>query len=193
MNKKKRVAIVDDESVVRQVLKAMVEECGYSVIAEGTSGLDAIDICATGTVDLLIMDIDMPSMDGLEAARRIRSDSPTPILLVTGCYEHDAIRDAIDAGVSTYLVKPVRLEDLEPAIEFAFSHSEECRELREQVDELKGTLASRPVIEKAKGLLMEHNGIGEAEAFGRIRKMSMDKRLRMVEVAEAIILTLEKV
>ncbi len=188
---KKRIAIVDDESVLRQVLKAMVEECGYSVVAEGASGLDAVDICATGTVDLLIMDVDMPEMDGLEAATKIMSSAPIPILLVTGCYDHETIRNAIEAGVTTYLVKPVRLEDLEPAIEFTFSHALECKELREQVDELKGTLASRQVIEKAKGLLMVHNGINEAEAFARIRKMSMDKRVRMTEIAEAIVLTLD--
>ncbi|MBE9528078.1 MAG: response regulator [Proteobacteria bacterium] len=188
----KKVAIVDDEDVVRQVLKAMVEDCGYTVVAEGSSGLDAVEICASGGVDLLIMDIDMPQMDGIEAARRIKSSSPVPILLVTGCYDHDMIKNAIEAGVTTYLVKPVRFEDLEPAVEFTFSHALECKELREQVDELKGTLASRQVIEKAKGLLMEHNGIGEAEAFARIRKTSMDKRMRMTEVADAIILTLAK-
>lgn len=172
----------------------MVEECGYTVVADGASGLDAIEICASGEIDLLIMDIDMPQMDGIEAARKIKGRfSCMPILLVTGCYDNDMIRNAIEAGVTTYLVKPIRLEDLEPAIEFTFSHALECRELREKVDELKGTIASRQVVEKAKGLLMEHNGIGEAEAFARIRKTSMDKRMRMTEVADAIILTLAKV
>jgi response regulator NasT len=193
MNNKK-IAIVDDDSVVREVLQAMVEECGYTVVADGASGLDAIEICASGEIDLLIMDIDMPQMDGIEAARKIKGRfSCMPILLVTGCYDNDMIRNAIEAGVTTYLVKPIRLEDLEPAIEFTFSHALECRELREKVDELKGTIASRQVVEKAKGLLMEHNGIGEAEAFARIRKTSMDKRMRMTEVADAIILTLAKV
>jgi response regulator NasT len=192
MNNKK-VAIVDDDTVVREVLQGMVEECGYTVVANGASGLDAVEICASGKVDLLVMDIGMPQMDGIEAAEIIKGKSPCmPILLVTGCYDHDVIRSAIEAGVTTYLVKPIRIEDLEPAIEFTLSHALECRELREQVDELKGTIASRLVVEKAKGLLMEHHGIGEAEAFARIRKTSMDKRMRMTEVADAIILTLAK-
>ncbi len=188
---KRRVAIVDDDAVTREVLGAMIEECGYSVVAEGVSGFDAIEICAANKVDLLIMDIDMPGMSGLEASRKINDETPTPILLVTGLYDQSVIRSAIEAGVSAYVVKPVRLEEIEPAVEFALSHAGECRGLREKVDELQGVLASRQVIERAKGLLMKHNGIDEAEAFARIRKMSMDKRRRMVDVAEAVILTLE--
>ncbi len=189
---KKRVAIVDDDAVVRQVHTALVQECGYSVVAEGASGIDAIEICRAGGIDLIILDIDMPGMGGLNAARKIVVETSTPILLVTGVCDHSVIKDAIEAGVTAYIIKPVRLEEIEPAIEFALFHALECKGLREQVGELKGELASRRVIEKAKGLLMEHNGIGEAEAFARIRKISMDKRKRMKEVAEAVIITLEK-
>ncbi len=187
----RNIAIVDDNDSERTIIKGLVEECGFNVIATAVNGVEAVEMCKTKAPELIIMDVKMPLMDGIEAAGEINSSNPTPIVLLTADNDEDTLKRAIAAGVMAYLVKPVRLEELAPAVELAISRFSEFKELRTEVDGLKGALESRKVIEKAKGLLMAREGLVEADAFKRIRKISMDKRKTMKEIAEALILTLE--
>ncbi|MDP2690667.1 MAG: response regulator [Deltaproteobacteria bacterium] len=188
----KNIAIVDDDSSARFVLKGLVEEAGFRVVAEGVDGAEAIEICKAKAPDLVIMDVHMPIKDGIEAAGEIGRACPTPVILLTARDDEETVRRAAGAGVMAYLVKPVREEELLPAIELAISRFSEFRLLREENAELKGALQARKTIEKAKGLLMAREKMSEGEAFARIRKISMDKRKSMAEIADVIILAFEK-
>ena len=187
----KNVAIIDDNPRERFVLRGLVEDMGFNVVAEGENGRDAVEICMSVSPDLLIMDVHMPVKDGIEAASAISKRCPTPVVLLTGRDDEDIIRRAVDSGVMAFLVKPVRTEELVAAMELSLSRFREFRLLREENETLKNTLEARKLIEKAKGLIMEKEGVSEAEAFKRIRKISMDKRKSMKEIAEVIILALE--
>lgn len=188
----KNIAIIDDDVSGRTVLRGLVEECGFHVIAEGGNGIEAINICREKLPDLIIMDVKMPVKDGIEAANVINRLYHTPVVLLTVRDDEETVRRAISAGVMGYLIKPVRLEELLPVMELAISRSREFEALRKENQDLKGTLSARKVIEKAKGLLMEKEKISEDEAFSRIRRISMDKRKTMKEIAEVIILSLDK-
>lgn len=188
----RRIAVVDDNPSERLVLKGLLEDAGLDLVAEGVDGSEAVKICRLKSPDLLIMDVKMPVKDGIEAALEISRDCPTPIVLLTGCDDEETVRRAADAGVMAFLVKPVRAEELGPAIELAISRFQEFTALRKENEDLKKTLQARKVIEKAKGLLMEREGMSETEAFARIRKISMDKRKAMAEVAEVIIMAFDK-
>ena len=188
----RRIAIIDDNPSERLILKGFIEEAGFSLVAEGTDGSQALDICRRNDPDLLIMDVKMPVKDGIEAAAEINSACPKPIVLLTASDDEETIRRAAEAGVMAYLMKPLRAEELCPAIELAISRFNEFEALRKENSDLKKTLEARKSIEKAKGLLMEKENLSEGEAFSRIRKISMDKRKSMSEIAEVLIMALEK-
>ncbi len=188
----RRIAVVDDNPSERLVLKGFLEEAGLLIAAEGASGAEALDICRRSSPDLLIMDVKMPGKDGIEAAEEIGRQCPTPIVLLTGSGDEETIRRAADAGVMGYLMKPVRAEEIAPAVELAISRFSEFKELRRENEELKSAIQARKLIEKAKGLLMEREGLSEADSFARIRKISMDKRKSMAEVAEVIIMAFDR-
>lgn len=186
------LAIIDDDVSERIVLKGFAGESGFNVVAEGANGEEAIEICRSKAPDLIIMDVKMPIKDGIEAAYDINRLCPTPVVLLTARNDEETIRRAAEAGVMAYLMKPVRQEELVPAIELAFLRFLEFKMLRKENSELKSALQARKTLEKAKGLLMERENIPEGEAFSRIRKISMDKRKSMTEIAEVIILAFEK-
>jgi len=188
----KNIAIVDDDASSRFVIRGFVEEAGLKVVAEGENGVEAVEICRTKRPDVVLMDINMPVKDGIEAAAEIGRECPTPVILLTARDDEATVKRAAGAGVMAYLVKPVREEELLPAIELAVSRFKEFRLLREENTELKSALAARKTIEKAKGLLMARESLSEGEAFSRIRKIAMDKRKSMAEIAEVIILAFEK-
>ncbi len=188
----KRIAIADDDRASRLVLKGLVQECGYSVVAEAANGVEAVEVCLKNSPDLIIMDVGMPVKDGIAAAADINRLCPMPVVILTAKDDEDTVRRAIEAGVMGYLVKPVRIEELTPAIELAISRFVEWNSVRKENLDLKTELASRKTIEKAKGLLMSKEGMTENEAFTRLRKISMDRRKTMVEIAEVIILAFEK-
>jgi two-component system, response regulator PdtaR len=188
----KNLAIIDDNASERFVLKGLVEAGGFRVIAEGGNGLEAVNICRDRSPDLVIMDVKMPLRDGIEAAAEINRQYQIPVVLLTARDDEETVRRAASAGVMAYLVKPIRQEELIPAVELAISRSLELRILKKENQDLKRALQERKVIEKAKGLLMEKKKISEEEAFSRIRSISMDKRKSMAEIAEVIILALEK-
>ncbi len=186
------VAIIEDDPSERLVLRGFVEDMGFDVVAEGSDGSEALEICRKYSPDLVIMDVGMPRKDGIEATRDINRDCPTPVILLTARDDEETIRRAVESGVMAYLVKPVKREDLLPAIELSISRFREFQMLRKENVDLKNALEARKIIEKAKGLLMEKEGLTETEAFMRIRKISMDKRKPMKEIAEVIILALEE-
>ena len=194
-----KIAIIDDNASERTVLKGLVEDSGFAVVAEGINGQEAVDICRLKSPDLVIMDVKMPVKDGvkggikggIEAAAEISRLCPTPVVLLTASDDEDTINRAVEAGVMGYLIKPVRQEDITPAIKLAMSRFLEFEILKRENRDLKNSLQARKAIEKAKGLLMEKEGLSEAAAFARIRKISMDRRQSMTDIAEIIITALE--
>jgi response regulator NasT len=187
----RKIAIIDDDASERLVLKGLVEEAGFTVVAEGADGVEAVKVCERSSPDLVIMDVKMPLKDGIEATAELQRCCPTPVVLLTASTDAGTIKRAAEAGVMAYLVKPVREEELVPAMELAIERFKEFGLLRRENDDLKKTLQARKTIEKAKGLLMERERLSESEAFARIRKISMDKRKSMTEIAEVIILAFE--
>jgi two-component system, response regulator PdtaR len=184
-----RIVIADDESIIRMDLREILTNLGYDVVAEAGDGRTAIELARTLQPDLVILDIKMPTMDGIEAAEHITEKRLAPVVLLTAYSEHSLVGRAKSAGVSGYLVKPFRESELMPVIELALARFAEFQEMEAQVGELKEKLEARKVVERAKGILMEIHGLTEAEAFSRMRRTSMDSRKSMRDVAEAILLT----
>ncbi len=189
--RKVRIIIADDESIIRMDLKEMLTNLGYLVIGEAGDGRSAVNLARELRPDLVIMDIKMPDMDGIEAARILTEEEIAPVILLTAYSQKELIEGAKEAGVVAYLVKPFRESDLAPAIEVALARFREFQNLKKEVGDLKEALETRKLVERAKGILMDTQGLTEAEAFRRIQKMSMNTRKPMKEVAEAIILAYE--
>ena len=183
-----RVIIADDESIIRMDLREMLTNLGYLVIGEVGDGRSAVNLARELRPDVVIMDIKMPDMDGIDAAKVLTAERVSPVLLLTAYSQRELIERAKEAGVVGYIVKPFRESDLSPAIEVAVARFAEFRALEEEVGNLTEALETRKKVEKAKGILMETQGMSEAEAFRKIQKMSMNTRKPMKEVAEAIIL-----
>ena len=183
-----RIVIADDESLIRMDLREMLTNLGYLVVGDVGDGRSAVNLAKELRPDIVIMDIKMPDMDGIEAARILTEERIAPVLLLSAYSQQELVTKAREAGVAGYLVKPFRESDLTPAIEVALSRFTEFRTLEREVGDLRETLETRKIVERAKGILMESQSINEAEAFRRIQKMSMNSRKPMRTVAEAIIL-----
>jgi two-component system, response regulator PdtaR len=183
-----RVIIADDESLIRMDLREMLTNLGYLVVGEVADGRSAVNQARELRPDIVIMDIKMPDMDGIEAAKILTEERLAPVVLLSAYSQRDLVDRAREAGVTAYLVKPYREEDLTPAIEVALSRFREFQELQKQVIDLQQALETRKLVDRAKGILMDKQGLSEAEAFRKIQKMSMDNRKPMRDVAEAIIL-----
>ena len=186
-----RVLIAEDETIIRLDLKGLLESAGFDVCAEARDGEEAVQLAREEAPDLALLDVKMPRLDGIEAARRILDERPIPIVMVTAYGERDLVARAVEAGVFGYLVKPFRETDLLPAIETARARHEELRALREEADSLAEALAARKAIERAKGLLMEREGLSEADAFARLRRASQVSGRPLRVIAEAVIDTFE--
>jgi response regulator NasT len=182
------VIVADDESLVRVDLREALTELGYLVVGEVGDGQSAVNMARELDPDVVVMDIKMPGMDGIEAARILTQERVAPVVLLTAYSQTDLIERAKEAGVVGYLVKPFRETDLAPAIELALARFAEFRALQDEVGNLTEALETRKKVEKAKGILMDKQGMTESEAFRKIQKMSMNTRKPMKEVAEAIIL-----
>jgi len=183
-----RIVVADDESIIRMDLREMLTNLGYLVVGEAGDGQSTINLTWELRPDIVIMDIKMPDMDGIEAARILTQERLAPVLLLSAYSQQDLVQRAQEAGVASYLVKPFRESNLAPAIEVALARFNEFRTLEKEIDDLKETLETRKAVERAKGILMEMQNMNEAEAFRRIQKMSMNNRKPMKAVAEAIIL-----
>ncbi|MBI2843353.1 MAG: response regulator [Armatimonadetes bacterium] len=186
-----RIVIADDESIIRLDLKKMLEEMGHNVVGEAGDGQKALELTRALKPDLAILDIKMPVMDGLDAAKVIDEEKIAPVMLLTAFGQRDLIDRAKDAGVFAYLVKPFKESDLMPAIEVALARYLEMQDLEAQVGDLQNKLETRKVVDRAKGILMDKHGLNEAEAFRRIQQQSMNTRKSMREIAEAIVIAHE--
>lgn len=183
------VLICDDEPIIRKSLKNKLAELGFDEIMECGDGASAVETAMSRLPDIAVLDVAMPGMDGISAAREIRKKLKIPIILLTACYDPDTVKKAGESGIAAFLTKPLREQDLWPAIELAFAHADEIDALKEQVEDLKEDIENRKVIEKAKGVLMRNHGLSEPEAFRKLQKLAMDKRKSMRQIAEAILLT----
>jgi response regulator NasT len=186
--RKLRILIADDEPIIRLDLKNMLESLGYTVSAEVGDGVKAVEAARTLNPDIVILDIKMPEMDGIDAARIISEEKIAPVLLLTAYSQIDLINRAKDAGVYSYLVKPFKESDLVPAIEIAMSRWEEYLTLEKEARDLEDKLETRKAVDRAKGILMDQYGLKEQEAFRRIQVQSMNTRKSMREIADAIII-----
>jgi len=182
-----RVVIAEDEALIRLDLKEMLEEEGYSVIAEAADGEAAVDHVTTLLPDLAIFDVKMPVLDGISAAEQIAADRIAPVVILTAFSQRELVERARDAGAMAYLVKPFTKADLVPAIEMAVSRFAEMKALDSEVNTLRERLEVRKLLDRAKGLLQSEHGMSEPQAFRWIQKTSMDRRLTMRTVAEAVI------
>ncbi len=183
-----RVIIADDESVIRADLREMLTNLNYLVIGDVGDGRSAVNLARELKPDVVIMDIKMPDMDGIEAAKAMTQEKIAPVLLLTAYAQRDLVDRAKEAGVVGYLVKPFREQEIVPAIEIALARFNEFRELEKEVGDLNETLETRKVVDRAKGILMDSQGLTEQEAFRKIQKMSMNTRKPMKEIAQAIVL-----
>jgi response regulator NasT len=185
-----RILIAEDETLIRLDLRQLLEAAGFEICAEARDGEEAVELALREQPDLALLDVKMPRLDGIEAARRILDERPIPIVMVTAYGERELVARAVEAGVFGYLVKPFRESDLLPAIATARARHDELTALRAEADSLAEALAARKAIERAKGLLMERDGLTEAEAFARLRKASQISGRPLKVVAEALIATL---
>lgn len=183
-----RIIIADDESLIRMDLREMLLNLGYLVVGEVGDGRSAVNLARELRPDVVIMDIKMPDMDGIDAAKTLTEERIAPVILLTAYSQKDLVERAKEAGVVGYMVKPFRESDLVPAIEVALARFKEFEALHKEVDDLQLALETRKLVDRAKGILMDTQGLSEAEAFRKIQKMSMNTRKPMKEVAEAIIL-----
>lgn len=190
MADRKRIIIADDESIIRMDLREMLTNLGYLVVGEVADGRSAVNLARELKPDLVVMDIrfEGDDFDGIDAAKILTEERITPVLLLTAYSQRDLIERAKDAGVTGYIVKPFRESDLAAAIEVALARFNELKMLEKEVGDLKQALETRKLVDRAKGILMDVQGLTEAEAFRKIQKMSMNTRKPMREVAEAIIL-----
>ena len=186
-----RILIAEDETIIRMDLRALLEAAGFEICAEARDGEEAVELARSEQPDLAVLDVKMPRLDGIEAAKQILEERPIPIVMVTAYGERELVARAVEAGVFGYLVKPFRETDLLPAIETARARHEELTALREEAASLADALAARKAIERAKGLLMEREGLTEQDAFARLRKASQISGKPLKVVAEALIATLE--
>lgn len=186
-----RVVIADDESIIRMDLKEMLTGLGYLVVGEAGDGLSAVNLGRELKPDLVIMDIKMPDLDGIAAAKILTEERIAPVLLLTAFSQTELVDSAKEAGVVGYIVKPFRESELVPAVEIALSRFKEFRVLEKEAQNLRDTLETRKLVERAKGILMDTQELKEAEAFRKIQKLSMNTRKSMREIAEAILLAHE--
>ncbi len=182
-----RVVIAEDEAIIRLDLRETLEEEGYDVIGETGRGDQAIELVRSLRPDLAILDVKMPGLDGIEAARAISAERICGVLMLTAFSQRDFIEQARDAGALAYLLKPFQKSDLIPAIEVAMGRFRELQNLSGEVDALGEQLESRKIIDRAKGILMDECGMREQDAFTFLQRTAMSERGRMRDVAERVL------
>ena len=184
---KLRVMVVEDEYLVLMGLSMIVQELGHSVAAEAMNGEDAIKIAQEKKPDIILMDINLPGIDGIEAANIINRKAIIPIIMITGYSDQESIKRANEASVLAYLVKPVSRRDLQPALEIAVSRFKEIEKLKKEVQQTKVELENRKTIEKAKGIVMKHRNMDEQEAFKWMQQESRNLNIKLIRLAEKVI------
>jgi len=182
-----RVVIAEDEAIIRMDLRETLEEEGYEVIGETGRGDQAIELVRGLQPDLAILDVKMPGVDGLEAARIINGEKICGVLMLTAFSQREVVEQARDAGALAFLVKPFQKSDLIPAIEVAMGRFRELRSLTGEIDALGEQLESRKIVDRAKGVLIDELAMSEGDAFGFIQRTAMSERTRMRDVADRIL------
>jgi response regulator NasT len=191
MNKSLRIAVADDEADMRDWFERMLRALGHQVASVAETGAELVEHCRQLNPDLVITDIKMPEMDGIEASQIICAESPRPIILVSAYHDPALIERAEADHVLAYLVKPIGKADLEPAIALAMHRFAEIQALRKEAADLRQTLSDRKIIEQAKGVLMKVAGIDERTAFRRLQELAADKNLKLADAAHTV-LSMEK-
>lgn len=187
MNRVLRIAVADDEPDMQEYYRTILPLLGHVVVAVADTGRELAEKCREQRPDLVITDIKMPDMDGIDAASRIYRDAAVPVILVSAHHDPATVARAEADFVMAYLVKPIKRSDLEPAIAIAMRRFEQFQALRQEAADLKQALEDRKAIEKAKGVLMKKAGLGEADAFRRLQKLASDKNQKLIAIARMIL------
>jgi response regulator NasT len=187
MNANLRIAVADDEPDMRLYFQKILPRLGHEVVSVAATGRELVENCRAHHPDLVITDIKMPDMDGIEAAMQLYQERPLPIILVSAFHTTKLIERAEADHVLGYLVKPIKQADLEPTIALAVRRFEQFEELRREAADLRQALADRKVIERAKGIVMKWAGLDEAEAFRRLQRLACDQNRKLVDVARMMI------
>jgi len=191
MNRPLRIAVADDEPDMRDYFRAILPRLGHSVVAVAEDGRDLVRQCASQRPDLIITDIKMPDMDGIEAASQIGRDGPVPVILVSAHHSTEDLHRVEDEHILAYLIKPIKQADLEAAITIALYRFEQFQALHHEAASLRQALEDRKIIERAKGILMKKTNLDENDAFRRLQRLASDKNKKLVEIAH-IVLTAEE-
>lgn len=186
-SKGRTVVVAEDEALIRLDIVESLRAAGYDVVGEAASGQEAVDLVRELVPDVVVMDVKMPGKDGITAAKEIAEENLAPVVMLTAFSQQNLVEKAADAGAMAYVVKPFVPEKLFPSIEVAISRFDQMNALRDEVSDMKARFEARKRVDRAKGLLMENMGLTESEAFRWIQKTSMDRRLTMQEVADAVI------
>lgn len=189
---KLRIVIADDEPLIRLDVKEMLTDAGHRVVGEAANGEEALRLVREVKPDFVILDVKMPGSDGISAAKVIVEEGLAPVLLLTAYSQSDVVEQATDAGVLAYLVKPVREEQLFPAMEVAVHKFREFQALNEEMAKLKEGLETRKLLDRAKGILMDSYGFSEADAYRKMQQYSMNKRMTLKELAQSIVSAADK-
>jgi AmiR/NasT family two-component response regulator len=187
MSKSLRIAVADDELDMRDYFQRIIPLLGHQVVVVAENGERLIELCRTAKPDLVITDIKMPEMDGIEAAKRLSKEGPVPVILVSAHHDPEFIDRAAADHILAYLIKPIKQADLEPAITIAMRRFAQFQELRKEAADLRQALEDRKVIEKAKGLLMKKTGLDEHDAFRKLQKLASEKNKKLVEIAQMLL------
>lgn len=182
-----KAVVAEDEQLTRTIIRARLEKLGHTIVAEAGDGQQAIEAARLHKPDVIIMDIKMPVMDGIEAARTIMNEQPCAILFLSSFNEQEVIEQAGETGALAYLMKPFRKEDLGPALEVAVRRFRQMQNQSKEIDDLKEQLETRKLIERAKGILMDRHHMSEEEAFKRIHFQARNQNKKMREIAQSII------
>jgi two-component system, response regulator PdtaR len=182
-----KILVAEDETIVALSLISQLKEIGYTVVGDACDGIEALEQCEKLKPDLVLMDINMPRLNGIQAARIIKERYRIPVVIVSGYSDENLIKDAADAGVFNYLIKPVTKHNLAPAIEVALKNHTDYYQISEESKRLRKELEERKIIERAKGILMAQKNLTEPEAMKRLQHISNNKNVKLIEVAKEII------
>lgn len=188
-----RIAVADDEPDMREYFRKLLTRLGHKVVAVAADGRDLVAQCLAERPDLVITDIKMPDMDGIDAATRIYQERPIPVILVSAFHDPALIKRAETDHIMGYLVKPIKQADLEPVIALAMRRFEQFEALRKEAADLRQALEDRKVIERAKGILMKRTQLDEQEAFRRLQKLASEKSRKLVDIAQMVLVAEEAV
>ena len=182
-----RIAIADDEPDMRDYFQEVLPRMGHTVVALAQNGRELVDLCRATNPDLVITDIKMPDMDGIDAANKIYQERPVPVILVSAHHDANLIQRAETDHIMGYLVKPIKQADLKPTIAITVHRFEQFQAMHKEASDLRQALADRKMIERAKGILMKKGNLDEPEAFRRLQKLASEKNHKLVEIATIIV------